>query len=94
MADLNQRHIRQFCAGLMTEGYITLSTHNNTAQQINSQKLSQPKNARYCILSKPRIEGDFPTHAYPTELNLELKVGAQVMFIKNDISPRKTLLQR
>jgi hypothetical protein len=86
LADLNKRYIPDFSPS-DTEGYITLSTHNHTAQQINSQKLAALK-------AKPRtftatVEGDFPAHAYPTEERLELKVGAQVMFIKNDISRDK-----
>jgi len=32
------------------------------------------------------VEDDFPEYAYPTDLVLELKVGAQVMFVKNDPS--------
>ncbi|GAB2533271.1 helix-turn-helix domain-containing protein [Spirosoma aerophilum] len=84
--NLNQRYIPDFAPG-DDEGYITLSTHNTAAQQINSQKLQALK-------GKPRtftatIEGDFPAHTYPTEASLELKVGAQVMFIKNDISRDK-----
>jgi len=35
------------------------------------------------------IRGDFPKDAYPTETNLKLKIGAQVMFVKNDGSPEK-----
>ena len=86
LADLNQRHIPDFAPN-DREGYITLSTHNNTAQQINNQKLKGLKTPLRSF--EARIEGDFPAHAYPTELNLELKVGAQVMFIKNDISREK-----
>ena len=40
------------------------------------------------------IEGEFPEKAYPAEMGLTLKVGAQVMFIKNDTSDRgKTIFQ-
>jgi ATP-dependent exoDNAse (exonuclease V) alpha subunit len=35
------------------------------------------------------IEGKFPDYSYPTELELKLKIGAQVMFVKNDPSPEK-----
>ncbi|HLL93806.1 MAG TPA: AAA family ATPase, partial [Spirosoma sp.] len=84
--ELNQRYIPDF-APLDDEGYITLSTHNNTAQQINNQKLKSLKSKLRTFTSS--TEGEFPESMYPTEAKLELKVGAQVMFIKNDISREK-----
>ncbi|WP_020598986.1 helix-turn-helix domain-containing protein [Spirosoma panaciterrae] len=86
LADLNQRFIPNF-APRDDEGYITLSTHNTTAQQINSHKLNSLKTALHTF--EASIDGDFPATIYPTEASLELKVGAQVMFIKNDISREK-----
>jgi hypothetical protein len=84
--ELNQRFIPDFSPD-DSEGFITLSTHNNAAQQINSQKLRALKTPSHTF--EATIEGDFPAHAYPTDASLELKVGAQVMFIKNDISREK-----
>jgi PIF1-like helicase/Helix-turn-helix domain/HRDC domain len=84
--ELNQRYIPDFSPG-DEEGYITLSTHNNTAQQINSQKLQSLKAKLHTFTSS--TEGEFPEHMYPTDARLELKVGAQVMFIKNDTSRDK-----
>ncbi|MBD2755541.1 HRDC domain-containing protein [Spirosoma validum] len=86
LADLNQRYVPDFAPD-DTEGYITLSTHNTTAQQINSTKLKNLKTKLHTF--EATVEGDFPTHAYPTEVSLDLKVGAQVMFVKNDISRDK-----
>lgn len=86
LADLNQRYVPDF-APADSEGYITLTTHNTTAQQINSDKLRSLKTPIRTF--DATIEGDFPANIYPTELNLDLKVGAQVMFIKNDISREK-----
>ncbi|MBD2700349.1 helix-turn-helix domain-containing protein [Spirosoma sp. BT702] len=86
LADLNQRHIPNF-APHDKEGYITLSTHNTTAQQINSNKLAGLPTGLHTF--EAIVEGDFPTSIYPTEASLELKVGAQVMFIKNDITREK-----
>lgn len=69
------------------EGYITLTSHNATAQKINNEKLKElPGKASKFSAS---IEGDFPAHAYPTDLDLAFKVDAQVMFVKNDLSPEK-----
>lgn len=64
------------------EGYITLTTHNFQAQDINQMQmtlLSTPQR-QY----KAKIQGDFPDTSYPTDADLTLKVGAQVMFCKND----------
>ncbi|WP_083732814.1 HRDC domain-containing protein [Spirosoma montaniterrae] len=86
LEELNERYIPDFQPS-DDEGYITLSTHNTTVLQINSQKLSALRTKLRKF--KATIEGDFPAHAYPTEAELELKIGAQVMFIKNDISRDK-----
>ena len=69
------------------KGYITLTTHNAKADAINAQALADldGKLVKY----KPEIIGDFPDKIYPVEEILELKVGAQVMFIKNDLSFEK-----
>ncbi|MFD1615590.1 helix-turn-helix domain-containing protein [Gelatiniphilus marinus] len=69
------------------EGYVALTTHNNKAEQINNAELDklQTKARTY----KASIEGKFPDYACPNDEKLELKVGAQVMFIKNDSSVEK-----
>ena len=69
------------------EGYITLTSHNATAQNINAEKLEAIINLPHFF--KAEIKGDFPEHTFPTEEKLELKIGAQVMFVKNDPSPEK-----
>ena len=69
------------------EGYITLTTHNASANQINDEKLKSLKKHRF--LFKSKTEGVFPEHSYPAFEQLELKIDAQVMFIKNDSSPEK-----
>lgn len=69
------------------EGYITLTTHNYQADQINDWKLEaiKEKTLRFDAV----IKGNFPENTYPTRDELELKIGAQVMFVKNDPSPEK-----
>lgn len=86
LEQLNSRYVPGFNPP-EEEAYITLTTHNATAQEINAQKLAlQPGQ----LLRHPaKITGDFPTQAYPTDETLELKKGAQVMFVKNDPSPEK-----
>ncbi len=66
------------------ENYITLTTHNNKADAINREYLALLKGKSLFFSSK--VEGEFNESAYPAEQNLELKVGAQIMFIKNDAS--------
>lgn len=86
LKQLNQRYIPDFNPR-DEEGYITLTTHNNTAQQINEVKLASIKAAPHRF--KATVIDDFPEYAYPTVLDLELKVNAQVMFVKNDSSRDK-----
>ena len=69
------------------EGYITLTTHNAKADEINSKAL-QALNEKSLFFDAEIID-EFPKHLFPVEEKLDLKVGAQVMFIKNDISFEK-----
>ena len=69
------------------EGVITLTTHNNKADQINRKQLQDLKEKLF--LFKAKVSRDFPEHIYPVAQELELKVGTQVMFIKNDTSADK-----
>lgn len=83
---LNKRHIPAFNPR-DDEGYITLCTHNNQAHRINESKLQQLSLKTHQFTAV--VEGKFPEYSYPTEFNLKLKVGAQVMFVKNDPDPQK-----
>jgi len=83
---LNERHIPNFQPSPQ-EPYITLTTHNNIAQQINTEWLNALAGNEVEFIAT--IRGEFPKDAYPTETNLKLKVGAQVMFVKNDSSAEK-----
>lgn len=69
------------------EGYITLTTHNYLAAQINNRRLAELPGRSYTFTAE--IKEDFPAYSYPTDERLELKQGAQVMFIKNDSSGEK-----
>jgi PIF1-like helicase/Helix-turn-helix domain len=68
-------------------GYVYLTTHNNKADNINKQSLDNLKEKIYSY--KAEIEGDFPEKMYPMDETLYLKVGAQIMFTKNDLSQDK-----
>lgn len=69
------------------KGYITLTTHNVKADAMNAQALLDLEGKLYTF--KPDVVDDFPEKIYPIEQNLQLKVGAQVMFVKNDASMEK-----
>ncbi|WP_374541193.1 ATP-dependent RecD-like DNA helicase, partial [Flavobacterium sp.] len=68
-------------------GYISLTTHNSKADRINEEALQELNSKSYFYNAE--IIGDFPDKIFPIEPSLELKVGAQIMFIKNDISHEK-----
>lgn len=68
------------------DGLITLTTHNRTADSINQQKLAEIEEES--IVFEGEINGDFNEKSLPAEKSLELKVGAQIMFIKNDIEKK------
>ncbi|WP_248623501.1 AAA family ATPase [Segatella baroniae] len=61
---------------------ITLSTRRDTVDYINNGKLKQLEGDSMTFLGI--VEGEFPLNSLPTPIELELKVGAQILFIKND----------
>ncbi len=86
LTKLNQRYIPDF-SPKKDDGYIILTTHNYKANKINSNNLDKLKTDSHFF--NAFVEGDFPENAYPNDKRLELKVGAQVMFNKNDSSFEK-----
>ncbi|MDD7887449.1 helix-turn-helix domain-containing protein [Flavivirga sp. 57AJ16] len=84
--ELNKRYLPDFVPD-EKEGYISLTTHNNKAEQTNNRELDKLNTKSYTYNAS--VEGKFPEYAYPNKEKLILKVGAQVMFIKNDSSPEK-----
>ncbi|SDP73252.1 HRDC domain-containing protein [Mucilaginibacter sp. OK268] len=86
LALLNTRYIPDFRPAT-DDPYITLTTHNSIAQQVNTEFLEALQGQEFEFAAT--VRGDFPKDAYPTEINLKLKIGAQVMFVKNDGSAEK-----
>lgn len=80
---LNERYQPHF-QPRQEEGYIRLTTHNNKADSYNDMRLEQLSAIAYHYIAS--IKGTFPEYSYPTSESLVFKVGAQVMFIKNDSS--------
>ena len=83
---LNERYIPSFIPD-SEDGYIRLTTHNNTANTYNEEQLDLLDEQLYRFDAE--ISGNFPEYSYPTEVQLDLKKGAQVMFVKNDPSSEK-----
>ena len=69
------------------DGYITLTTHNARADAINTEELNSIDNSSYFF--KATIENNFPEKIFPIDEVLELKLGCQVMFTKNDVEKNK-----
>lgn len=79
LEDLNQRYQPEY----IEEGnYITLSSRNSIANDLNNVKLEQIDNPVF--LYQAVVEGEFPSSIYPVDHTLALKIGAQVMFQRND----------
>ncbi|HEV2831016.1 MAG TPA: helix-turn-helix domain-containing protein [Hanamia sp.] len=69
------------------EKFITLTSHNNQAELINSRELNKLLAAP--VTYEAIVEEDFPPNNYPAEGSLILKTGAQVMFLKNDVISKR-----
>lgn len=65
-----------------TDGAITLATTNSTVNRINASALAALPGR--VLTARAEINGDFGSRAYPADESLELKVGAHVMFLRND----------
>ena len=65
---------------------ITLASRRDTVDYINEQRLAQLECSPSIFHGK--IKGDFPETSLPTPMELEIKPGAQVIFIKNDKDKR------
>lgn len=80
---LNSRYIPNF-SPKPEEGYIRLCTHNHQAEQINRKEMQALPSSS--LKYSAQLSGNYPEGAYPNALELELRIGAQVMFIKNGSS--------
>lgn len=80
---LNKRYNPEFMPKT-EEGYIRLTTHNRMADEYNDHAMQRLNSRPFSYAAE--VEGTFPEYSYPTAYYLTLKVGAQVMFIKNDIN--------
>ncbi len=79
---LNERYIPDFQP--VDEAYVYLTSHNRMADEINVKKLKELPGKSHFY--KAEIIGNFNENQYPNDEILELKVGAQIMFLRNDAS--------
>jgi hypothetical protein len=86
--DFEDLHLRYFPGfrPAQEEKYITLTSHNNQADNINYSELQ--KLSALSFTYNAEIQDDFPETMFPAEASLVLKEGAQVMFLKNDTEKR------
>lgn len=73
---------RHYSDSISEDDVITITTHNNRADEINTRALEKLPGASSFF--ECEINGDFPEHLRPLPEKMELKPGAQIMFIKND----------
>ena len=81
-ADMAQRLNDMGARPAPTDGAITLATTNATVTRINAAALSKLPGRSLSAVAE--VSGEFGGRAYPADEKLELKVGAQVMFLRND----------
>lgn len=86
--DIDTLNARAVNPGMDYKGYITLCTHNHIADTINAEELERLDTPAHVFRGK--IDNEFSEKNLPADMELKLKAGAQVMFIKNDLqTPRR-----
>ncbi|HVT85699.1 MAG TPA: helix-turn-helix domain-containing protein [Chitinophagaceae bacterium] len=71
----------------LQDGYIILTTHNYKADAINLEELQKLPGKTFSYQAE--IDGEFYEKSYPADELLQLKEGAQVMFLRNDMEKSK-----
>ena len=84
---LNARYLPEFKADEQNEYYIVLSTHNRKVDAINQREMNALGGKVYYYSAT--IKDTFPESMFPMDETLTLKLGARVMFTKNDSSSEK-----
>ncbi|MBM4461768.1 MAG: WYL domain-containing protein [Chloroflexi bacterium] len=82
---LNQRYMPEFEPS-PDDFCVYITTTNRLADKVNSQQLAKLKTRLHTFTAD--IEGDFGNEYLPTAIDLQVKVGAQIMMLNNDIDGR------
>lgn len=82
---LNKNYNPSFSLG--EQNYITLTTHNSKADDINNREMKKLPGKEFTF--EATITGEFHDKSYPTDRILHLKVGSQIMLIKNDVGDQR-----
>ena len=84
----NLMHLNQrVCQPTKEDGaVITLASLNKTADALNQKRLAEIKEKEY--IYEGTVTGKFEEKRFPVDMTLKLKVGAQVMFTRNDQQKR------
>lgn len=78
---------RRVCQPTKEDGMvITLASRNSTADAINEKCLAEIDSEEYVY--EGTVQGKFEEKRFPVEMTMRLKVGAQVMFTRNDQQKR------
>ena len=83
---LNTRMDSDAAKASANDMYITLATRRDTVDYINEKKLAELPGSPITLMGS--IQGEFPESSLPTAMELIVKVGAQIIFIKNDLDKR------
>ncbi len=83
---LNERYIEDTEELTLHTDFITLSARNDTVNKINSSRLEALDEVSHQFVAT--VSGNFKENLFPTAPILQLKKGAQVMFIKNDVNKK------
>lgn len=78
---LNHRHVPGFETAI-DDYYVWLTATNEASDRINMDHLTRLKGDT--LFYEGDVQGDFKQEALPTQINLQLKIGAQVMLLNND----------
>jgi hypothetical protein len=78
-----EKYVDPFYEAAYDSFFITLCSHNYKANQINKQRLDELRAPSRIFNAE--IQGVFSDSAFPNDMALELKEGAQIMFVKNDV---------
>ena len=85
--DMLNKTCQKFDEVKNSKDYIFITTHNRIVDERNNSELKKLESPTFYF--EAEVEGDFPEYLFPVEFELQLKVGARVMFIKNDYSGKQ-----